>query len=395
MATVLAVTSGKGGVGKTNLAVNLGAALAGRGSRVCLFDADTGLANVNILLGMSPRHTIEQVVAGSHTVDEVMAHTPWGLDVLPGASGVERMAELSAAGRAALVDGLSGLEAAYDHIIIDTAAGVSAGVLDFVDAAAYKVLVITPEPTALTDAFSLLKLALARGSAPPFYVLVNRAADYESSRRVHARFLGAVRKYLKSEVNYLGFVAADPALEEAVRRQVPVVASAPEAPASRCIQTLAEIVARQFLARDGTGAFSRHWQALAARAPARGNPADRTAAITLEDAVARLVRFLESDTTAAQEAERRLAPLMAAYERRCPGHTGSVLGDLFGHLHRRGYPESELKELIFTLEGIYEKTQGRPVRSAESMAALLLSDRRRAAESIRWLRRVLDVLEKS
>ncbi|MDZ7751051.1 MAG: MinD/ParA family protein [Gammaproteobacteria bacterium] len=395
MATVIAITSGKGGVGKTHIAVNLGVALARRGSRVCLFDADTGLANVNILLGISPARTIEQVVTGEYTVGEVMATTPWGLHILPGASGVERCAELAPAARGQLVDALGTLERNYDHIIIDTAAGVTRNVLDFVDAAEYKVLVITPEPTALTDAFSLLKLALSRGSRAPFYVVVNRAPDYQTSRRVHGRFLGAVKKYLKSNVNYLGFVAADTRVEQAVRNQVPVVVWAPDSRAAGCLDALADIVHRQFLNHAGPGGFSTYWRERATRAPKESRSGSAAPQPSLEQAVARLVDYLTADLTSPAEAARLLAPLLEAYERRCPSRSGSVTGDLFGHLHRKGYPESELKELIFTLEGIYEKTQGRPVRNAESIAALLLSDRRRAAEGTRWLRHALDALERN
>lgn len=397
MATVIAITSGKGGVGKTNIAVNLGVALARRGSRVCLFDADTGLANVNILLGISATRTIEQVLTGECSVAEVMATTPWGLDILPGASGVERCADLAPAARDQLVEALGTLETDYDHLIIDTAAGAARNVLDFVDAAEYKVLVITPEPTALTDAFSLLKLALSQGSRGPFYVVVNRAPDYQASRRVHGRFQGAVKKYLKSDVNYLGFVAADPQVEQAVANQVPVVVQAPHGRAAGCLDALADIVHRQFLDHAGPGGFSAFWRERATRPRAsRGRrPPAATPEPSLEQAVTRLVEYLTAESTSPAEAARLLAPLVAAYERCCPSHSGSVTGDLFGHLHRQGYPESELKELIFTLEGIYEKTQGRPVRNAESIAALLLSDRHRAVEGTRWLRHALDALERN
>lgn len=396
MATVTAVTSGKGGVGKTHLAVNLGVALAARGERVCLFDADTGLANANILLGASPRFTVEHVLSGERSLSEVLQPTPWDLTILPGASGVARCADLGPTARAQLVAALQGLEERFDHLVVDTAAGVGAGVLDFVEAARFKVVVITPEPTSLTDAFSLLKLARGRGTRGPFHLVVNRAADYAASRRVYARFRDAVRKYLKMEVGYLGYVAPDPAVEEAVRRQVPVLAHAPASPAGRCLDTLAEIVHWQFPRQDGAAGFSAYWRERAREAPAdepaaaANDPAPE--AVTVERAVERLVSYLTGDATPPARAARALAPVLEAYERRFPGRSDSPTGDLFAHLHRRGYPESELRELIFTLEGIYEKTQGRPLRDPESLAALLLSERR-GADGVRWLRRVLDTLE--
>lgn len=397
MATVIAVTSGKGGVGKTNIAVNLGVALAARGDRVCLFDADTGLGNANILLGMAPQHTVEHLLGGERSLADVLQVTPWDFTILPGASGVARCADLGVAARRQLVAALDSLEHSFDHLLVDTAAGASRGVLDFVEAAQFKVVVITPEPTSLTDAFSLLKLMRARGTQPGFYVVVNRAADYASSRRVYGRFRGAVQKYLQMDAHYLGYVAPDPAVEEAVRRQVPVLVYAPASPAGRCLDTLGEIVHTQFVSRSDRGSFSGYWRRAADGTPALATPGagpeaanDAVAeAVTVAQAVARLVAYLTAEDTPEETWAQVLAPLLEAMHRGRPATTGSPVTELFGHLHRAGYPEPELRDLILTLEAIYEKTQGRPVRSPESVAALLLADRR-AAEGVRWLRRLLD-----
>nr|WP_305906774.1 MinD/ParA family protein [Methylomarinum sp. Ch1-1]MDP4519480.1 MinD/ParA family protein [Methylomarinum sp. Ch1-1] len=247
MATVIAITSGKGGVGKTNAATNLGLALAARHAKVCVFDADTGLANINILLGIQPQYTLEQVLNGDKRIAEIIVEVEGGLSVVPAASGVRRCSDLGREQRQVLVNALAELEQRFDYILIDTAAGIDSGVLDFVASAQYRVVVITPEPTSLTDAFALLKMLSIRGGKRNLFALVNRVDDYKVSQKVFRRFQMAVEKYLKVNIHYLGYLANDAAVADAVSRQQPVVIGAPESSVSCCFFALADIVKRQFL----------------------------------------------------------------------------------------------------------------------------------------------------
>ena len=154
MAAVIAFTSGKGGVGKTNISTNIGLSLRARNSKVCLFDADTGLANINILMGVSPRYTIEHVLNGLMTIDEIIVEHPSGISIVPAASGIKQCTNLNKQKIALLTSSLEHLEKKFDYILIDTAAGIDRNVLDFVESAQYRVIVITSEPTSLTDAFA-------------------------------------------------------------------------------------------------------------------------------------------------------------------------------------------------------------------------------------------------
>jgi len=220
-AHVLAIASGKGGVGKTSLSTNLSIALSQLGSRVCLFDADTSLANVNILLNIHPKFTLEHFISEGQAMDEVLVAAPGGVDIVPGATGVTEMLELSGDQQDRLLSGLRSLESKYDYLVIDTAAGVDKALLKFLAAAPTVILTITHEPTSLTDAFSLLKVMKKRGIKKPVHVIVNLAQNRHVAHSTFKRFKGAVTKYLKTEISYLGFVFADTLVSKAVTEQHP------------------------------------------------------------------------------------------------------------------------------------------------------------------------------
>lgn len=338
MATVIAVTSGKGGVGKTNVVTNLGLALAARNVKVCVFDADTGLANINILLGIQPQYGLEQVLDGSMTVSEVMVRVEGGLHVVPAASGVSRCTDLSADKRQLLVEALAELEQCFDYILIDTAAGIDSGVMDFVASAQFRVVVITSEPTSLTDAFALLKMLTIRGAKRNFFALVNRVDGYGASHKVFTRFQQAVAKYLKVDVHFLGYLAEDPALADAVSHQVPVFLRAPDASVSCCFSALADIVKTQFQNEKGLPYFSHYWRKISA------SNRSKTASKPKKDVI----------TSRQTEAELQLA-------------------DIYAWLERRDYPEDVMRELLTTVEALYQKKHDKPVKSVDSVLAEFLA----------------------
>lgn len=260
---VVAVTSGKGGVGKTCISVNLAVTLARQGAKVCLLDADTGLANVNILLGLSPRYTLEHVSSGERQLEEILVPGPVGVDIIPGASGLMSLADPDPESLRALLDGLSRIEQQYDYLLIDTAAGISASVLHFVASAQTALVVITPEPTSLTDAFSLLKVLHQKGYKRTVQILVNQVADSRQAWRIFERFQAAVAKYIGLPVQWLAYIPRDDAVRRAVMAQNPVVLAAEGQPASLAFSSLAEILAQHFQEnRVPNAVFSRYWQRL-------------------------------------------------------------------------------------------------------------------------------------
>ncbi|HSM28779.1 MAG TPA: MinD/ParA family protein [Thioalkalivibrio sp.] len=254
----MAISSGKGGVGKSSLTVNLGITLARSGHRVCILDADTGLANVNILLGLRPEKSLEHVVSGDCRIDEILLDGPYGLKVIPGANGIPECVNLEPARKQRLIDEIDRIEGQFDYLLLDTAAGISDTTLDFVGAAHRILLIITPEPTSLTDAFSLLKLAVRRHPVE-CWIVVNFAGSFNEAQSVFQRFQGAVLKFLDVHVNYLGFVQLDESMRTAVSLQRPVALFPQTDPSARAFQRLADRLEETALPQQADHSFSRFW----------------------------------------------------------------------------------------------------------------------------------------
>ena len=213
---------------------------------MCIFDADTSLANINILLGLSPEFTLEQFLNGKKSIDDIMLTGPQGVQIVPAASGIAEFAELNNSQQSRIVEALQILEKQFDYILIDTAAGISENVIRFLQSAQYAVVVISPEPTSLTDAFSLVKVLQRRHYDKPIYALVNMAKNYKHSMDVFKRFSHAVNKYVHLKVRYLGYIPMDKAMRNAVATQSPVIISEPNSPAARCITLLTQILLKHF-----------------------------------------------------------------------------------------------------------------------------------------------------
>lgn len=225
---VIAVTSGKGGVGKTNLVVNLGVAWAQRGRRVIVLDGDLGLANIDVLLGLQPRHTLAHVLRGERRLDEVVQIGPCGLGIIPGASGLAELAELTAERRDHLIAELARLDGWADAVLVDTGAGIGAGVSALLLAAAEVVVVTTPEPTALTDAYALVKVATAAGCCARLRLVVNQARSAREAQVATQRLVAVAQEFLGVSLEATGFLPYDDCLSQAVKRQVPVVLAYPQ-----------------------------------------------------------------------------------------------------------------------------------------------------------------------
>jgi flagellar biosynthesis protein FlhG len=236
---VIAVTGGKGGVGKTSVSVNLATALSAGGRRVMLLDGDLGLANVDVFLGLSPRHTMAHVLSGERTLEEIILETPQGIQVVPGASGVAELANLSAAGHLALVQAFSSLSSRIDTLIVDTSAGISHSVLQFTQASQHVLLVVCDEPASMTDAYALAKVLSRNHDIRHFRVVANMVRAPGEGEALFRKLERVTDRFLDVALEYVGEIPEDPYLRRSIREQRPVVAAFPAAPASRAFKKLA------------------------------------------------------------------------------------------------------------------------------------------------------------
>lgn len=236
---VIAVTGGKGGVGKTSVAVNLATALASAGRRVMLLDGDLGLANVDVFLGLSPRHTMAHVLSGERTLDEIIVESPQGIQVVPGASGVAELANLSAADHLALVQAFSALSSRIDTLIVDTSAGISHGVIQFTQASQHVLLVVCDEPASMTDAYALVKVMSRGHGVTTFRVLANMVRSPGEGETLFRKLERVTGRFLDVALEYIGEIPEDPYLRRAIREQRPVVTAFPACPSSRAFKKLA------------------------------------------------------------------------------------------------------------------------------------------------------------
>lgn len=238
-ARVLAITSGKGGVGKTNLTVNLAIAMGMAGQRVLVIDADLGMANVDVVLGTrSGKHLLHLLDEGT-SLKDVLIQGPYGVTYISGGSGIEKAVDFTAAERQCLMQKLSDCGEMADVILIDTGAGLGRNVMDFVLAADEVLLVTTPEPTALTDAYAVMKAYSMYASRQAIRLVINRVYDESESRDVAAKLQQTSERFLHMNIDCLGYVFEDRSVMQAVRRQIPFLVASPGGTASRCIQAMA------------------------------------------------------------------------------------------------------------------------------------------------------------
>jgi flagellar biosynthesis protein FlhG len=215
-ALVISVTSGKGGVGKTNISANLGLALARAGKKVLIFDTDLGLANVDLVLGLKPQHTVHEVLAGEKRLADVIVTGPDGLMVLPASSGIDEVRALSEAQRLDLVAQFENWEQDIDVLILDTGAGIGPNVMFFNIVAQHILLVVTPEPTSMTDAYAMMKVLSTRYQEKRFHLLVNMAKDEAQALDVYRRLAKVANRFLDISINFFGMAPYDEAVVRAV-----------------------------------------------------------------------------------------------------------------------------------------------------------------------------------
>ena len=241
---VFSVTSGKGGVGKTNLSVNLALCLARLNKRVTLIDADLGLANVDVLLGLTPQKNLFHLFHEGASLRDILFPTPYGFDILPASSGMSEMLTLSTGQKLELLEAVDELEDELDYLIVDTGAGISDNVLYFNMAAQERLVVLTPEPTSLTDAYALIKVLKLTHGVEHFKVCVNMAPDITTARDMFIRLHQACDHFLSGvSLDLVGVVPRDTGVRKAVVRQLPFCESDPQSPAARATMQLAQTIA--------------------------------------------------------------------------------------------------------------------------------------------------------
>lgn len=253
-ARVIAVTSGKGGVGKTNFSVNMGIALAQLGQRVLLVDADLGLANADVVMGVTPKFHLGHVLSGQKQVSEVIQAGPAGIKILAGGSGDYELANLSERDLANCVASLNEIEKDLDFIILDTGAGISNSVLKFVLAAGEVIIITTTEPTSITDAYGIIKVVATTDPNIPLWVVVNMARDTAEAKQVMERLTTVSQRFLGITLANVGFVTWDQTVSKAVKEQRPFIIGHPRSVVAQDIGQIAKNILNRTVNPPKSGA---------------------------------------------------------------------------------------------------------------------------------------------
>jgi flagellar biosynthesis protein FlhG len=262
---VIAVTSGKGGVGKTNVAANLAVACQRLGKKVLILDADLGLANIDIILGLNPKHNIGEVIRGEKELSDIIITGPEGVAVMPASSGGQELAHLTEGQKANLLNEFDTLDSRFDIFLIDTGAGISSNVIYFNVAAQERLIVVTPEPTSITDAYALIKVLFQQHKTKSFLLLMNMVRDEKEAMSVYRNLSTVVARFMAgASIDYAGCIPWDRCLPESVSKREPVVCCYPESSSSKCFKRLAQHLLQQNGSRPIDGNIKFFWKDLIA-----------------------------------------------------------------------------------------------------------------------------------
>lgn len=403
-AKVITISSGKGGVGKTSTATNLALSLSILGQKVCVFDADTSLANINILLGIHPEFTLQHLLKGEKTLNEIIIDGPRGLKVIPGATGIAEYASLSADQRNILLTALDKLQHEFDYLIIDTAAGIGDDVLNFINASQFPIVVITPEPTSLTDSFSLLKVLKRSGFKRKSYILVNMAMDFKNSQTIYKRFESAVKKYIDVDISYLGFVQVDETIISSVSLQCPAVLLSPDCIASKCFKTLANSLKEKF-DENKIESFSDYWreqnivpiesskEIIEKTAVPLSEITDDQESVesSFDNAANICIEQLNNGELNNELVKPVVDSIIKSYKKTYQAEvvekqsSTSSLSDFYNYIEEEGFPKEIIKDVIFTLEQIFYEQNKESLRSFESNVTYLFSQFNGSEKELKFL----------
>ena len=253
---VISITSGKGGVGKTNIAVNLAYLLAESKKKTLILDADCGLANIDLILGLTPKYNLYHVLKGEKTLKEAIVNGPGGIKILPSSSGIQEMSSLSMAQKFILQDELNALQARPDFMLIDTSAGINDNVLYFNMIASETIVVVTPEPTSLTDAYALIKVLYQRHAKKRFSLLVNMVKTPNEAKEVFLRMAQATNHFLNLAIEQLGYISCDDNLPRAVKQQKLLAELYPDSPSVKSLREVANKLCQPRPEQENTGTIN-------------------------------------------------------------------------------------------------------------------------------------------
>jgi len=257
---VVSVTSGKGGVGKTSLTANIAVSLARCGQRVLVIDADLGLANIDVMCGLTPRYNLNHYFRGQQSLESIMINGPAGTSILPAGSGIQQLTHLNSAQKLRFLEDLDALHERFDMVLIDTEAGISENVTYFNVAAQDIMVITTPEPTAITDAYALMKLLSTRFHQKHFHLVVNQTHGDDEGLEVYQKLTIVSNRYLDISINYLGCIPQNQRMQEAVRRQKPIVELYPGLRISSAFAGLARTLIEAPRDRDPKGTMQFFWK---------------------------------------------------------------------------------------------------------------------------------------
>ncbi|MGB2689774.1 MAG: MinD/ParA family protein [Desulfobacterales bacterium] len=260
---VFSVTSGKGGVGKTNIVGNLAITCQRMRKRVLIFDADLGLANIDIIFGINPKYTIDDVIKGEKELSQIIARGPEGVDIIPASSGVQELSHLTEGHKINLLNEFDLLNNMYDILLIDTGAGISSNVTYFNLAAQERIVVVTPEPTSITDAYALIKVMFMHHGTKNFIILMNMVKNEKEAVSVYKHLSRVVEKFMGSiSLDYAGYIPYDKHLHESISRREPVTCCYPQSSSSQSFKKLAEYLLDQTDGRHQDGSIQFFWKKL-------------------------------------------------------------------------------------------------------------------------------------
>lgn len=259
---VISVTSGKGGVGKTNIAANLAYLLSRLNKKALVLDADAGLANIDVILGINSRYNLYHVLKGEKSLSETVIDGPGGIKILPSASGILEMTDLSCGQKLTLIDELNALNEALDFMIIDTGAGISSNVMYFNMVAKEIIVVTSPDPTALTDAYALIKVLYQRYAKKRFRLLVNMVRNPSEAKEIYERLSHTTNHFLNLTIEYLGYVLFDEKVKDAIKQQKALAEIYPNSPATRCLAKIAEKLCSEEQEEDENGSINIFWDGI-------------------------------------------------------------------------------------------------------------------------------------
>lgn len=234
---IITIASGKGGVGKSILTVNMGILLARKGKKVTIMDADFGLANINVIVGVLPKYNLYHVFKGEKKLSDIIMNVDDNFNIIAGASGFQQLADLKNKERRRFVKDLSALNH-DDYLLIDVGAGISHNVIDMIRAANETLIVTTPEPTAVTDAYGTIKAIAASGSGCNINLVVNRVKSFHEAKLVSQRIVNITEQFLNLKINYIGFVFDDANIVKSIHEQAPIVNSYPKSRSSLCFEDI-------------------------------------------------------------------------------------------------------------------------------------------------------------